>query len=183
MSKTISTLAVVALLATPTFASAQSIAASLSASFGEYEGSVAVGDFPEETLATVTAPVSVSVSGAIGYIAVATSAATSTSTTSTSGATSDGELAPVVASTYNDTTKAYESTVAFTPVIDAEDIARMVCDNGFFASQGDSSVTLGGQDVTVINNNDNAFENKGQIDPAMVNVANGAITVNCGPGA
>jgi hypothetical protein len=86
MSKTIKSLAVVALRATPTFASADAIAASISASFGA-NGLVAVDT--TDALTNVTNPTSVSVAGAVGLVAVATASATAAGSSATSAASDD----------------------------------------------------------------------------------------------
>ena len=140
MSKTIKSLAVVALLATPTFAAADghtflpAIAASLSASFGEgsfQNSNVEVG---ANSLTTVTEAQSVSVAGAMGYYAVATSAATMDSSSATSGSaigslvSVNDELTPMVEVTLND--NAYETTVRFNnPSVDQEEIIAAVCES------------------------------------------------------
>jgi hypothetical protein len=168
MSKTIKSLAVVALLATPTFASAESIAASLSASFGEFEGSVVVNSV--DPLTQVNTPTSVSVSGAMGYTAVATSAATALSTTATSGASIEDGISPTATATYNDTSKAYETTVSFNPVFNAAAFCA-----GLTATQTGSTVDVDTATVTVVNNNGvtlNTTDN-------TLNVDDGAITINC----
>ena len=172
MSKTINTLAVVALLATPTFASAQSIAASLSASFGSAAATSTadVADFADGSLANVTNPTSVSVAGALGSVAIATSAATALASSATSGATVDEDLAPTL--DVNFTASGYEANLSFTPVIDAEALAAELCDN-LSATQASSSVDISGGGVKV-----NGVA--GTIDAQTVdNVVTGAITINC----
>jgi hypothetical protein len=176
MSKTIKSLAVVALLATPTFAAAQgipSIAASLSASFDSNQAAAAVGDFSAGSLTNVTAPTSVSVAGAIGLVATATASATADASSATSASSADADLAPTL--TVNLSAAGYESTVAFTPVIDAEEIAALVCANVFSASQETSTFDVSTQTVEVVNGNGNQLTTVSR----TVDLNNGAITVDC----
>jgi hypothetical protein len=174
MSKTINTLAVVALLATPTFASAQSIAASLSASFGSAPAASAadVADFADGSLANVTNPTSVSVAGALGTIAVATSAATADASSATSGATYDADLAPTLDVTF--TASGYEANLAFTPVINAAVVAAELCANGWTASQETTFANLFNTDVE-----DTGGTVFGEVVDMESEVVNGAITVDC----
>lgn len=104
MLKTTSYLAAVALVATlPTFATAQSIAVSLSASLDD-------GD-----------PTSVSVAAALGDFAVASTVATANSTGAASGAYNGDEFSPVASVSYNADANAYETNVAFAAAPDDED--------------------------------------------------------------
>jgi hypothetical protein len=156
MSKTIKSLAVVALLATPTFAAADghiflpAIAASLSASFGEgsFQDSNVVVD--DSNLTTVTEAQSVSVAGAMGYYAVATSAATMDARSATSGSaignsmSVNDELTPMVEVTMNG--NAYETTVRFNnPSVDEDEIIAAIC-GSLWARQ-----TQGGDQAQVLN--------------------------------
>jgi hypothetical protein len=175
MSKTIKSLAVVALLATPTFASADAIAASISASFGA-NGLVAVDT--DDALTSVTNPTSVSVAGAVGLVAVATASATAAASSATSAASDDELLAPTL--TVNFTSSGYESTVAFTPVIDAAAVAAAVC-AGVSATQAGSTGELAEAAITGVA--DLGFFGEadvtGSVTNDVVTITDGDITVSC----
>jgi hypothetical protein len=185
MSKTIKSLAVVALLATPTFAAAQgfpvpSIAASISASFGSTPDAAAAAEVNAgNPLAGVTAPTSVSVAGAMGLVAVATASATADASSATSASSVDSMLTPALSVTLSAT--GYESTVAFTPVIDAEALAAAICAEGFTASQGTSTGTVYDRSVTVDGSTPGTDTYTGDLDDDEVTISNGAISVDCAP--
>lgn len=176
MSKKITYLAAITLLAAPTFASAEGVAASLSASFGNNSGSVIVAP-PSGAYGTVVTPTSVSVAGAAGGFAVATSVATARSSGAASGATDNSDLPPMAAVEYAGGPNAYETSVMFTPVVDTAAIAAQVC-SGLTATQATSSGSLNDTSVsTPVSFFEAVFP--GSVDDETVSITNGAITVSC----
>jgi hypothetical protein len=176
MTKKLGYLVAVAFLAAPTFASADPVAASLSASFGKDFGTVIVAP-PSGSLARVTAPISVSVAGASGDFAVATSVATAKSSGAASGATNNSDLPPMVAFEYNNVSNAYETSVMFTPVVDAAAIAANICNSGFSATQLTSAGNL--IDTGVTTPTFAGITLDGSVDNGAVSITNGDITVTC----
>jgi hypothetical protein len=182
MSKTIKSLAVVALLATPTFAAAEtapsSMAASISASFGDSDDSA----FAETDagLSTATNPTSVSVAGSMGSVAIATASATADASNATAVASSDSTLAPTLATKSTDS--GYETTVAFTPAtasdVDVADIIAEICENGFTAEQASSKGTLLKREIGTGNPNRPSPTPFVVIDPT-VDLNLGDISVSC----
>jgi hypothetical protein len=116
MIRKLSSLAAVALIATvPSVASADGLAVSLSASFGN-SGSGTVVVLPNGGAGgTINTPTSVSVAGAAGGFAVASSVATAASSGAAAGATDNEDLTPLAEVFYNDDANAYETTVSFAP--------------------------------------------------------------------
>jgi len=192
----LSSLAAIALMATvPSLASADGVAASLSASFGGNSGSVSVLP-PSGAGGVITTPQSVSVAGAAGGFAVASSVATASSSGAAAGATDDVDLTPLAEVTYNGGVGAYETTVSFAPsattiaavaaAASAQAIADL-CLAGFAVSQDPILASQAGTTGVIVD--DNLLVNLGflgiQNSPAFIadstiNIVDGNITVSGG---
>lgn len=124
----------------PIAASAEAVAVSLSASFGENLGLVNVAD------ENIAAPTSVSVAGAAGTLAVASAVANMTTSGAAAGASIDTEYAPnaVVAATEG----GYETNVSFVPtnfdeiaIAAAQAEIAALCEAGFDVTENLTSST------------------------------------------
>lgn len=112
MTKAPLNIALIALIATvPNLSAAQSVATSLSVSFGENDGNVSLGAGGLPT--DIAAPNSLSFASASGPFAVASSVANQNATGAIAGASDNVEFAPVANVTFNTQANAYETNVIF----------------------------------------------------------------------
>lgn len=119
----------------------QAIAASLSASFGNNTDAGAVIELLSlPTSATIQAPTSVSVAGAVGDFAVASAVANINASAATSGATTGTDSAPMVDVSLNG--RFYETAISFVPtnfdeiaMTAAADAVADLCSNGFAVTE------------------------------------------------
>lgn len=112
MKKTLLPLTAIALIAAlPNLSVAQSVATSLSVSFGENDGSISLGDsgLPTE----IGAPSSLSFASASGPIAVASSVANRNSTGAVAGASDNSDVLPFVDVVLTGQSNAYETNIMF----------------------------------------------------------------------
>ena len=187
-----SSLAAIALIATvPSLASADGVAASLSASFGGSQGNVSVLP-PSGAGGVITTPQSVSVAGAAGGFAVASSVATASSSGAAAGATDNEDLTPLAEVTYNGAVGAYETTVSFAPsastiqavaeAASTQAVLDFCNDTGFTVTQVTSDATQafssGSLDDTTVLFNGRDFGD--EVENGDVSINNGAITITNG---
>jgi len=204
MVRKLSYLAAIALVATvPGLASADGVAVSLSASFGNSGGGPIVILPNSGAGGTIAAPTSVSIAGAAGGFAVASSVATSQSSGAAAGATDNANLTPLAEIAYNDGANAYETTVSFAP--SASTIAQVaaaasaqaitdLCAAGFTATQSGSTAFQMNDgagfliDNTVLTSTGAGFVSNGDKVqnvivtvnfPGNITVSNGLTTVVC----
>lgn len=145
MIKTPLNLAAIALFATlPTLSSAQSVATSLSVSFGESDGTVSLGAGGLST--DVAAPSSLSFASASGAFAVASSVASQNSTGALAGASDTLGFTPIAGVTSGAQDNTYESSVLFptSPLAGAPQAGFDLCVDGVLFDLSDQSTSSGG---------------------------------------
>lgn len=114
MIKASSYLTATALIAAfPTLSSAQSVATSMSISFGDNGGTISLGAGGLPT--DIGAPSSLSFASASGPLAVASSVANENSTAAISGASDSVDAAPFAEVIFDAQANAYETNVMFRP--------------------------------------------------------------------
>ena len=144
MTKAPSYFTAIALIAVlPNLSVAQSVATSLSVSFGDNDGTVNIGAGGLPT--DISGPTSLSFATASGAFAVASSVANQNSTGAISGASDNSDITPFADVTHNAQNNDYETSVIF-PTQNFNSIETQttfdLCNDGFLSgSDGESTLS------------------------------------------